>query len=53
MASDFPIYNIFIPHKVHLSKVYDDTIECDLKKKIDYCSAAPVWPEGGWRIRLA
>ena len=30
MASDLPIYNIFLPQKVPLSKMFDDVIACDL-----------------------
>ena len=29
-ASDFPIYNIFVPQKVPLSKISEDVITCDL-----------------------
>ena len=29
-ASDFPIYNIFVPQKVPLSKISDDVIACGL-----------------------
>ena len=30
MASDLPIYNIFVPQKVPLSKISEDVITCDL-----------------------
>ena len=29
-ASDLPIYNIFVPQKVPLSKISEDVITCDL-----------------------
>ena len=30
MASDLPIYNIFVPQKVPPSKIPEDVITCDL-----------------------
>ena len=48
-TSDLPVYKIFVPQKVSLSKISDDMITCDLWfapppiKNPDYVYGTPCW----------